>query len=173
MILWRFVMSITFSNSKAVSQLNNKLSENVRNRTAIIPQSPDLIFGNQLDVITTAVDTTGLIAGIIDWLGLEGYVNTFMGKIGSHVKANSGQILKSLVLQLLSVPYQTLYGTAEFFQNRPIDALLGTNIVPEDLNRHVLGRFLDDVYDADCEKLYVLCANLITERFFFSLRWTS
>ena len=157
-------MSITFSNSKAVSQLNNKLSENVRNRTAIIPQSPDLIFGNQLDVITTAVDTTGLIAGIIDWLGLEGYVNTFMGKIGSHVKANSGQILKSLVLQLLSVPYQTLYGTAEFFQNRPIDALLGTNIVPEDLNRHVLGRFLDDVYDADCEKLYVLCANLITER---------
>ena len=89
-------MSITFSNSKAVSQLNNKLSENVRNRTAIIPQSPDLIFGNQLDVITTAVDTTGLIAGIIDWLGLEGYVNTFMGKIGSHVKANSGQILKSL-----------------------------------------------------------------------------
>ena len=72
-------MSITFSDSKAVSQLNNQLSENVHDRTAIISQSPDLIFGNQLDVIATAVDTTGLIAGIIDWLGLEAFVNSFMG----------------------------------------------------------------------------------------------
>ena len=116
------------------------------------------LFGSQCAVSSQALDTTGLVAGMFDYLGLEELIDTYIGKAGSHVKVNCGAVTKALVMQLLSVPYQTLSGTVEFYKRRPLCALLNQDIMPEDLNRHVLSRYLDEVYELGAEKLFVLCA---------------
>ena len=116
------------------------------------------LFGNQCAVTSQSLDTTGLVAGMFDYLGLEKLIDTYIGKAGSHVKVNCGAVTKALVMQLLSVPYQTLFGTEEFYRRRPLCALLNQDVTPEDLNRHVLSRYLDDVYELGAEKLFVLCA---------------
>lgn len=77
------------------------------------------LFGSQCAVSSQALDTTGLVAGMFDYLGLEELIDTYIGKAGSHVKVNCGAVTKALVMQLLSVPYQTLSGTVEFYKRRP------------------------------------------------------
>ena len=116
------------------------------------------LFGSQCAISSQDLDTTGLVAGMFDYLGLEELIDTYIGKAGSHVKVNCGAVTKALVMQLLSVPYQTLSGTVEFYKRRPLCALLNQDIMPEDLNRHVLSRYLDEVYELGAEKLFVLCA---------------
>ena len=78
--------------------------------------------------------------------------------VGSHEKLSSGTIAKALTLQLLSVPYQSLYGTSGDFSRLPINVLLDSKIQADDLNRHVLSRFLDAVDEYGPERLYVKCA---------------
>ena len=95
---------------------------------------------------------------------MEDLIDLYIGKEGSHVKVNHGGITKALIMQLLHGPYQTLYGTSEFFARKPINVLLNRDIGAQDLNRDVLGRFLDDVYDFGSEKLFVLAAKQTAER---------
>jgi len=107
---------------------------------------------------------SGVVGGTFDFLGLEDLIDLYIGKEGSHVKVNHGGITKALIMQLLHGPYQTLYGTSEFFARKPINVLLNRDIGAQDLNRDVLGRFLDDVYDFGSEKLFVLAAKQTAER---------
>ena len=44
------------------------------------------LFGSQCAVSSQALDTTGLVAGMFDYLGLEELIDTYIGKAGSHVK---------------------------------------------------------------------------------------
>ena len=59
------------------------------------------------------------------------------------------------------VPYQTLSGTAEYFDNLPLGALIQDKITSKDLGRAVLSRFLDIVHDYGSEKLYLECASAV------------
>ena len=58
------------------------------------------LFGSQCAVSSQALDTTGLVAGMFDYLGLEELIDTYIGKAGSHVKVNCGAVTKALVMQL-------------------------------------------------------------------------
>ena len=107
---------------------------------------------------------SGVVGGTFDFLGLEALIDSYLGKIGSHVKINNGAITKALVMQLLHGPYQTLYGTSEFFARKPINVLLNQDIRAQDLNRDVLGRFLDEVSEFGPERLFVLVAKQTAER---------
>ena len=42
----------------------------------------------------------------------------------TRVKFKSSEIVKLLCCQVLNVPYQSLYGTQEFYRNRPLQALI-------------------------------------------------
>ena len=60
--------------------------------------------GSSLDPIEEEVSRigfAGIIAGTFDFLGLEGLIDSLVGKIGSHVMVNTGAITKSLVMQML------------------------------------------------------------------------
>ena len=49
--------------------------------------------------------------------------------------------MKLLCCQVLNVPYQSLYGTSEFYLGKPIRALTGNEeLKVEDINRDVLSR---------------------------------
>lgn len=117
------------------------------------------------DIQSVPLSNSGLIAGTFDALGIEQIIETYIGKVGSHVKVSSGAIVKALVMQLLAVPYQSLYGTSEYFKDMPVDKLLNTNITYDDLNRHTLSRLLDDVDAFGPEKLYLHCAKAACDAF--------
>ena len=107
---------------------------------------------------------SGVVGGTFDFLGLEELIDLYLGKVGSHVKVNHGALTKALVMQLLHGPYQTLYGTSEFFARKPINVLLNREISAQDLNRDVLGRFLDEVSEFGAERLFVLAAKQTAAR---------
>ena len=107
------------------------------------------------DEVVEAIGFAGVIAGTCDHIGLEKIIDLAIGKEGSHVRVNNGAITKALVVQMLFAPYQTLYGTAEFFARMPLDVILDKDITAEDLNREVLGRFLDSVADFGPDRLFV------------------
>lgn len=129
--------------------------------------------GSSLDPIEEEVSRigfAGIIAGTFDFLGLEGLIDSLVGKIGSHVMVNTGAITKALVMQMLQAPYQTLYGTSEFFARMPIGPLLNLEISAKDLNREVLGRYLDDIYDATPDSLFVKLAAKTCEKLGISIQ---
>ena len=108
------------------------------------------------------IGTTGLTAAAFDYFELKDVIRPAIGKIGSNVSIDNPEIVQALVMQVLSVPYQSLYGTAEFFQDKPLSALLGVeNVEFEDLNRVNLARCLDEVYNFGPERLFLRCAKQV------------
>lgn len=79
------------------------------------------------------VDDLGLIAGLFDKFGLEDLINKQIGKEGAHVNVGCGCIVKCLILQTLNAPYQTLSGTQEYFEERPLAVLTKQKLRPEHL----------------------------------------
>ena len=56
----------------------------------------DLNFGNIAEISTGyEIDTLGLVAGTFDEFGLEGLINSAIGKVGSHVVVDSGALVKT------------------------------------------------------------------------------
>lgn len=49
---------------------------------------------------------------------------------------------------------QRLYLFPKFFQDKPIDRLIGEGICASQRHYHVMGRTLDDIYDYDATSLY-------------------
>ena len=111
------------------------------------------------------VGNLALIAGAFNYFGLQSLIDSQLGKKGSHVQVNTGAIVKAMVCQLLNVPYQSLNGTSEYYERRPISSLLGDPaLTAASLNRAVLSRTLDDIYEYGCEKLFVQCSKQISEK---------
>lgn len=121
-------------------------------------------FFEPTDERVTKIGFSGIIAGTFDYLGIEEQIDLLAGKRGSHVKLNAGAITKALVVQMLQAPYQTLYGTAEFFARMPIAALLKLPVKPKDINRELLGRYLDDIYDSKPDKLFAQVAAVTCQK---------
>jgi transposase len=102
-----------------------------------------------------------LVAGTFDYLGFESLINDLVGKTGSHVSADTGALVKLLCMQMLNAPRQALWNTDLFMEEIPCEALLGTGITPDDVNRTVLARMLDDVHSFGTEKLFVTLARQV------------
>lgn len=110
------------------------------------------------------ITTAYFAAGAFDYFGIETIIEDAIGKQGSHVKITNGECVKAVLCQLLSHPYQSLSGTAEFFSKHPLQALLqDSNATPDALNRAVLGRMLDALYEADPKTLFIKIARKVLE----------
>lgn len=68
--------------------------------------------------------TMPFVAGMLDKLGLQELIDELIGKEGSHVAVSNGEIASALIMQMLNVPYQSLTGTSEYFENIPVGSLL-------------------------------------------------
>ena len=74
---------------------------------------------------TYALGNTALVAGAFDDFGLENVINQCIGKICSHVRVNSGVLVKALVVQMINVLYQNLFVIfVAHFDELPIDNLV-------------------------------------------------
>ncbi len=60
---------------------------------------------------------------------------------------------------------ESLYGTQEFYRNRPLQALINRKDVTfEQLDRNVLSRTLDAIAEFGPEKLFLRCSAKVAEK---------
>jgi transposase len=105
-------------------------------------------------IVSKELNHLGLVAGMIDQLGIvEGIDSRIPQDLRDrHISVGVGA--KALILNGLGFYQRTLYMVSSFFENLPLDLLLGPGIEASHLNDSVLGRILDAIYEYGCTKLY-------------------
>jgi transposase len=99
------------------------------------------------------LDHLGIVAGIIDEMGLVEIINE---EVGTHPqeKLSVGIIVKAMILNCLGCVNAPLYLFSEFFKGKALEHLLGEGIKAEDLNDDKLGRSLDRVFGVGVTNLF-------------------
>lgn len=110
------------------------------------------------------IDHLGIVAGIIDEIGLVEEVDHKLG-IHSQQHISSGEVLKAMILNGLGFVSAPLYLFEEFFTGKATEHLLGEGIEPSHLNDDRLGRVLDKLHEADLSELFVSIAAKAADRF--------
>lgn len=102
---------------------------------------------------TQALDHLGLVAAITRDLGMIDKINQ---RLPTTDKANvtMGQRVLALILNGLGFTNDRLYLVPRFFQNKPVDRLIGPGIEAEHLNDDALGRCLDAIANYGTTRLF-------------------
>lgn len=110
------------------------------------------------------LDHLGLVAGIIDELGLVELTNE---QIGEHCleQVSVGNVLKAMLLNCLGFVSAPLYLFSEFFESKPTEHLLGEGIEARHLNDDRLGRVLDKLYELGSSTFFLRVALQAVARF--------
>lgn len=103
------------------------------------------------------IDHLGIVAGIVDEIGLVEQVDELLG---THPQAvvTLGQVLKAMILNGLGFLSAPLYLFSQFFEGKAIEHLLGAGIEAHHLNDDRLGRALDCYYAYGVTKLFTTLA---------------
>lgn len=111
------------------------------------------------------LDHLGLVSGMIDELDLVNQIDSLMSVQNKERDLSIGTICKALIINGLGFVQRTLYMVPSFFEDKPIELLLGKGIRAEQLNDTSLGRALDEIHKFGCTELYAglvpqICKNL-------------
>lgn len=106
---------------------------------------------------TFNLDHHGIVAGIIDDIGL---VDTLNHELGIHPQeiVTPGVAVKAMILNGLGFVSAPLYLFQHFFDGKPTGHLLGEGIEPEHLSDDKLARILDRLYKADLTRVFIRLA---------------
>lgn len=103
------------------------------------------------------IDHLGIVAGIIDEIGIVEEIDALLGNHKQEV-LSSGLSVKAMILNALGFVSAPLYLFQEFFVGKATELLLGEGIRPEHLNDDKLGKVLDKLYEADLSQVFVRIA---------------
>jgi transposase len=98
-----------------------------------------------LDIRVQDIDHLGIVAGIIDEMGLVEQINQLLGTHPQEM-ISPGQAVKAMILNGLGLVSAPLYLFEKFFVGKATEHLLGEGISPAHLNDDRLGRVLDKLY---------------------------
>ena len=103
------------------------------------------------------IDHLGIVAGIIDDIGLVEQINRI---VGTHKleRISSGQLVKAMILNGLGFVSAPLYLFSEFFTGKATEHLIGQGVTPEVLNDDKLARVLDELFENDLTRVFVSVA---------------
>jgi len=103
------------------------------------------------------IDHLGIIAGIVDEIGIVEIIN---GLLGSHPQeeVSAGHVVKALILNCLGFLTAPLYLFSQFFQGKATEHLIGPGVKPEYLNDSRIGRVLDQLYKIGITRVFVQIA---------------
>ena len=116
----------------------------MKNNTAILPQECSSKLLNHL----------GLVSGMYDELGVGELIDSLIPQDQEKRVVSLGQAVKAMVLNGLGFVNRALYLTPHFFQDKPVDRLIGEGIEAQHLNDTTSGRALDGIYNYNPEELY-------------------
>ncbi|MEO3703820.1 DUF4277 domain-containing protein [Trichormus azollae HNT15244] len=104
------------------------------------------------------MDHLGIIAGIIDEIGILEKISEILLLDNSIDKVNTGEIVKATILNGLGFVWRKLYLFPQFFEVNAIGYLLGVGIEGEDLNDDKIGRLMDRLSKYGLTKLILIIA---------------
>jgi len=110
------------------------------------------------------LDHLGLVAGMIDELGLVELIDTVIKQDHEQRHVSVGICVKAIILNGLGFINRALYLIPHFYKNKPVERLLGPGITAEQLNDDTLGRALDSIYEYGSESLYGQLAAKMVKR---------
>jgi transposase len=113
----------------------------------------------------------GLVAGMYEELGIEQIIDRVVPQESAKRKVSIGQAVKAMVLNGLGFTHRALYLSEQFFQDKPVDRLIGEGIEAVHLNDDVLGRALDSIYDYGPDRLYPQIAAPVVQQLGLSSRF--
>lgn len=61
-----------------------------------------------------------------------------------------------MVVNGLGFANHTLYFVPEFYEDKPVERLIGEGIESSDINQNLLGRSLENIFDFEPTKLYLI-----------------
>src|SRR4028119_385978 len=110
------------------------------------------------------IDHLGIVAGIVDEIGLVEQVNELLGTHPQEM-ASLGQVLKAMILNGLGFLSAPLYLFSQSFEGKAMEHLLGAGIEAHHLNDDRLGRALDRFYEYGVTKLFTTLALRAADKF--------
>ncbi|MGB0468917.1 MAG: IS1634 family transposase [Thiolinea sp.] len=110
------------------------------------------------------LDHLGLVAGMVDELGLVERTDQLLPKSADLQKVSNGQALKAMIINGLGFTQRALYLTPEFFRNKPVARLIGVGVEAAHLNDDLLGRVLDSIEAYGVDQFYSQLSVLAVKR---------
>ena len=99
----------------------------------------------------------GLIAGIIDEIGIVDLINKEIG-IDPREIVTPGLAVKAIMLNGLGFISKPLYLFPQFFEDKATEHLLGKGIEPQHLNDDKIGRGMDKLYSYGLSNIFLIIA---------------
>jgi len=114
------------------------------------------------------IDHLGIIAGIIDSIGLVEIINEIVGiEIGE--KVSPGHVVKAMRLNGLGFVSSPLYMFPEFFKEKPCEYLIGRGVKAEYLNDDKLGRVMDKLFIKGLTEIFLAISINVMKEFNINL----
>lgn len=76
-------------------------------------------------------------------------------------KVTTGQAVISMILNGLGFSNRRLYLFPQFFENKPVELLVGKGLTAKDLNDDTIGRALDRLFNYGCTELFCQIASVV------------
>ncbi len=120
---------------------------------------------NQLaELEIQTINHLGLIAGIIDEIGIVDLINNEIG-IDSREVVTPGVVVKAIILNGLGFVSRPLYLFPQFFEDKATEHLLGEGIESNHLNDDKIGRAMDKLFFKGLSHLFLLIALAVVKKY--------
>lgn len=110
------------------------------------------------------LDHLGLIAGLIDEIGIVQKINELVGEQPGEI-VSPGLVVKAMIINGLGMVSAPLYLFSKFFEGKAVEHLLGTGIQASHLNDDRLGRVLDKLYLTGITEIFTTIALSAAQKF--------
>ena len=117
----------------------------------------------EVEYQTERLDHLGIVAGVCQEAGIAEWLDKQAGETRRSVSV--GKATVAMVLNGLGFSNRQLYLVPQYFENKPVEHLLGEGITADMLNDDCLGRTLDWLYEHDVTTLFAGLALQARRRF--------
>jgi transposase len=100
------------------------------------------------------LDHLGLVAGLYDELNIGEHIDKLVPQDHKQRHVTLGTAIKAMIINGLGFSNHALYLMPHFYQDKPVEHLLGSGVMAEHLNDDMLGRALDNLYAYGVTPLY-------------------
>jgi len=117
----------------------------------------------EVEYQTERLDHLGIVAGVCKEAGIAEWLDRRAGENRRSVSV--GTAVVAMILNGLGFSNRQLYLVPQYFENKPVEHLLGEGITADMLNDDCLGRTLDWLYEHDVTTLFAGLALQARQRF--------
>ena len=93
-----------------------------------------------------SIDHLGLVSGICKDMGLVEFLDELSPKTSQNSKISFGQLFLAMLLNGLGFVGRTLHMFPQYFEDKPLERLIGEGVEAAHINDDALGRSLDELY---------------------------